>query len=834
MRLWRRIMSGVPSSLTASLSSLSSSLARTFSAVHSSLSSVGVDEDQRTETGQESGDTMSLRCSLCRKNQLPTPNGRPSCSFNYQLVAISPVILVHKMCLESAHGLPRRSICDYSEDEVTREIQRCLSLSCCYCQASGAFVQCAQMDCQDSFHLSCFYDQARPQNKGSPSSCSKAMCRSHFAIATTEASPVKPKRPIRKASRPSKSPTKSLRPMMSPIKDMRAVFCRAVDSHLSEKSSPKRTARSPLGPKQKLTAPDLPRSSKSTSSSNLSLSCCSSKPPSGKENRTTRVGTKSRMKESWIIEGKPAPEKHKKKLTLKKPALKSKKTITTGKGIKKQKQAKSDVPANKTKSSVKGRKVKRGTKGGVKKPNVRLAAQPYSTGSQVVLTNAPSSPAKKFVENKSPFIRPVAPSASDLKLKSNKKVKRNLSKHFNANSLPNGLNKIARGPLSNKEIQQARNQFRVKKLVKKINAEHKPISERQLFHISNNQPVRHEVGESEYEENYQWLVDNSNRQIDDFLDLNSGEKGFMKLWNTFLHHNPCYGDRMLVILLEKFIQETAPTILAKNLYRNFVLHVTNLHDFGSLDQDLLSHMINRMRLALYNCVSQGSPIYDIASTAEPLNVNTLTSSIPSSITDDQDVTVTDHTIEKPWTSDENTALVEPTPNPSESAGLNISGGNTSLSAHWSRNRRIRYAARFSSSNDPSVNNLRLSSCCPSTSPSVSSGSSMEGSVSYTSDSAIDSISDLSSLDSISPTSGRTRSASKLSILEAVVYCGSDRFQTRRRRALAQGDFNPSRKRKMSFEAIPDLQQPSTKRLRPSPGEVGIFATQHRSPGKAIL
>lgn len=786
---------------------------------------------------------MSLRCSFCRKNQLPTPNGRPSCAFNYQLVAISPVISVHKMCLESAHGLlPRRSICDYSESDVNQEIQRCMGVTCSYCHSSGAFVQCAHKECRDSFHLSCFFDEARPENGASPSSSSKPLCPSHIEWMT-ESSLMKPKRATRNAGRLSKSPKKSPRPLMSPIKDMRAVFCRAVDSHLSEKSALRRTARSPLGPKQKLTSPDLPRSSKSTTPSEHPLVSSPSKSPSGKENRTTRTGTKLRMKESWIVDGKPKTHdnKPKKKGSPKKPTLNLKKTTSATKTERKKKQVKSSLTVNKAKPVAKGSKVKCGTKG-VKKP----VAQPQSSGigasksSQVaLLTNAPSSPAKKFVEIKSPFIRPVAPIASDLKHKSNKKAKRNLSKHFNANSLPNDSNSIARGPLSNKEIQQARNQFRVKKLVKKINAEHKPISERQLFHISNNQPVRHEVGESEYEENYQWLVDNSNRQIDDFLDLNSGEKDFMKLWNTFLHHNPCYGDRMLVILLEKFIQETAPTILAKNLYRNFVLHVTNLHDYGSLNQDLLSHMINRMRLALYKCVSQGSSICDTASTAQPLNVNALTSSIPSSVTDDQLVSENNHAIEKPcWASEKDLAVVSNTGLSSLEATTLNESGNTSLcsssSSQWSQNRRIRYAARFSTNTDPGVNSLRLSSCCPSTSPSVSSGSSMEGSVAYTSDSAIDSISDLSSLDSISPTTGRTRSASKMSIPEAVVYRGSDRFQTRRRRALAQGDFNPSRKRKMSFEVIPDLQQPSTKRLRPSPGEVGIFATQHRSPGKAIL
>merc|ERR1711981_1267906 len=66
-----------------------------------------------------------------------------------------------------------------------------------------------------------------------------------------------------------------------------------------------------------------------------------------------------------------------------------------------------------------------------------------------------------------------------------------------------------------------------KKLVEVKMAEdgtHNP--DRLLYHILNNQPVAN--GEYEAEENYDWLKDLSLHQIDDFVDLNEGEKSLMK------------------------------------------------------------------------------------------------------------------------------------------------------------------------------------------------------------------------------------------------------------------------------------------------------------------
>ena len=75
-----------------------------------------------------------------------------------------------------------------------------------------------------------------------------------------------------------------------------------------------------------------------------------------------------------------------------------------------------------------------------------------------------------------------------------------------------------------------------------------------------------------------------NRQFDDFVDLNAGEKTMMKLWNAHMCRFPVLGNNMLQIELDRFVDAHAAAIVGMNLYKNFLLHLTNLVEFGVLDQ----------------------------------------------------------------------------------------------------------------------------------------------------------------------------------------------------------------------------------------------------------
>ena len=122
--------------------------------------------------------------------------------------------------------------------------------------------------------------------------------------------------------------------------------------------------------------------------------------------------------------------------------------------------------------------------------------------------------------------------------------------------------------------------------------------DRLLYHVKTNLPIKND--EPEAEECYDWLRQMSLRQIDDFVDVNEGEKAFMKLWNTHLHYNPCYGDKMLIQVLESFIDEYGFKIYKCNLQNNFTLHLSNLHDFEVISSATMLEMITRYQKLVKN------------------------------------------------------------------------------------------------------------------------------------------------------------------------------------------------------------------------------------------
>ena len=55
------------------------------------------------------------------------------------------------------------------------------------------------------------------------------------------------------------------------------------------------------------------------------------------------------------------------------------------------------------------------------------------------------------------------------------------------------------------------------------------------------------------------------------------------------------GDCQMNLALKMFIEEKGRELLEKNLYRNFVLHVCNLHEFGVLGPGHVFTAITRMQ-----------------------------------------------------------------------------------------------------------------------------------------------------------------------------------------------------------------------------------------------
>lgn len=85
--------------------------------------------------------------------------------------------------------------------------------------------------------------------------------------------------------------------------------------------------------------------------------------------------------------------------------------------------------------------------------------------------------------------------------------------------------------------------------------------------------------------------------IDEFTDVNEGEKELMKMWNLHVMKYNYVGDCQIPLACQMFLQMKGKELLEKNLYRNFVLHMSSLHDFGLLSPVALYQtiqMLNQM------------------------------------------------------------------------------------------------------------------------------------------------------------------------------------------------------------------------------------------------
>jgi hypothetical protein len=100
--------------------------------------------------------------------------------------------------------------------------------------------------------------------------------------------------------------------------------------------------------------------------------------------------------------------------------------------------------------------------------------------------------------------------------------------------------------------------------------------ERLYYHTQTGQPIHvNELDiDSDNELDPDWLKEQTNLLIDDFDDVNEGEKDMMRLWNL---HNIKFNyvpNCQFYNLCEMFIVEQTENMMKKNLFNNFILHLT--------------------------------------------------------------------------------------------------------------------------------------------------------------------------------------------------------------------------------------------------------------------
>ncbi|KAK7043823.1 Polycomb protein suz12, partial [Halocaridina rubra] len=105
---------------------------------------------------------------------------------------------------------------------------------------------------------------------------------------------------------------------------------------------------------------------------------------------------------------------------------------------------------------------------------------------------------------------------------------------------------------------------------------------RLYHHTMTCLPIQpHELDEdSEGEHDSEWVRHKTQMMIDEFSDVNEGEKELMKMWNLHVMKYNFVGDSQIPLACAMFLETHGTELLRKSLYRNFVLHMISLHDFG--------------------------------------------------------------------------------------------------------------------------------------------------------------------------------------------------------------------------------------------------------------
>ncbi|XP_073843557.1 polycomb protein Su(z)12 isoform X2 [Musca autumnalis] len=101
--------------------------------------------------------------------------------------------------------------------------------------------------------------------------------------------------------------------------------------------------------------------------------------------------------------------------------------------------------------------------------------------------------------------------------------------------------------------------------------------------------------DSEGESDPLWLRQKTIQMIDEFTDVNEGEKELMKLWNLHVMKHGFVGDCQLPIACEMFIETNGYEIIRKNIYRNFILHMSSLYDYGLISPETFYKIVQKLQ-----------------------------------------------------------------------------------------------------------------------------------------------------------------------------------------------------------------------------------------------
>ncbi|XP_030637657.1 polycomb protein suz12-B [Chanos chanos] len=120
---------------------------------------------------------------------------------------------------------------------------------------------------------------------------------------------------------------------------------------------------------------------------------------------------------------------------------------------------------------------------------------------------------------------------------------------------------------------------------------------RLYFHSDSCMPLRPQEMEvdSEDERDPEWLREKTAMQIEEFTDVNEGEKEVMKLWNLHVMRHGFIADNQMNQASMLFVEKCGPHIARRNLCRNFLLHLVSMHDFNLVTISTIDRAMSRLR-----------------------------------------------------------------------------------------------------------------------------------------------------------------------------------------------------------------------------------------------
>ncbi|KAK7939313.1 hypothetical protein WMY93_002639 [Mugilogobius chulae] len=120
---------------------------------------------------------------------------------------------------------------------------------------------------------------------------------------------------------------------------------------------------------------------------------------------------------------------------------------------------------------------------------------------------------------------------------------------------------------------------------------------RLYFHSDCCMPLRAQEmdRDSEDERDPDWLQEKTIKQIEDFTDVNEGEKEIMKLWNLHVMKHGFIADNQMNTACLLFADHHGSHIVQNRLCRNFLLHLVSMHDFNLITTATIDTAMSKLR-----------------------------------------------------------------------------------------------------------------------------------------------------------------------------------------------------------------------------------------------